>query len=272
MVEFLTSLITEWHPLLQTIAYIGILALVVLVRYFIFTSVAYGLGELVGWLSPSRRLQDSPFTGQQIRREIINSMVSVVIFTIAGFLIVTLYSAGWTQLYTDPDQYGAVWFWLQIPAALMIHDWYFYWMHRTVHHPKLYGRVHHTHHLSRNPTAFAAFAFHPIEAVLEVAIVVIITTVLPMHGVGLTLYVLISLAYNVYGHLGYEIMPRWIAKSALGKFLNTSAYHNQHHKTFRYNFGIYTTIWDRLHGTMHPQADDYFDRATVKPVEMKSNV
>ncbi|MEL6388208.1 MAG: sterol desaturase family protein [Pseudomonadota bacterium] len=57
----------------------------------------------------------------------------------------------------------------------------------------------------------------------------------------------------------------FIARSPLGRWLNTSAYHNQHHRTYRYNYGLYTVIWDRLHGTLHPKAEAVFDRATLPP-------
>ncbi|MEL6172893.1 MAG: sterol desaturase family protein, partial [Pseudomonadota bacterium] len=136
------------------------------------------------------------------------------------------------------------------------------WMHRFVHAPGIYDRVHRTHHLSTNPSAFAAFAFHPLEAVLEIAVFVVIVMLIPMTLSALILVGLFSLIYNVYGHLGYEIMPRFIAKSPLGYVLNKSAYHNQHHRTYRYNYGLYTAIWDRLFGTLHPHADRLYDEKT----------
>ena len=95
-----------------------------------------------------------------------------------------------------------------------------------------------------------------------------------MQTTALILVGLFSLAYNVYGHLGYEVMPRFIARSRIGSWLNTSAYHNQHHRTYRYNYGLYTVIWDKLHGTLHPKAEAVFDRATLppRPTSQQGNV
>ena len=36
----------------------------------------------------------------------------------------------------------------------------------------------------------------------------------------------------------------------LGKWLNSSVYHNLHHEKFQGNYGLYFTIWDRLCGTL----------------------
>ena len=101
---------------------------------------------------------------------------------------------------------------------------------------------------------------------LEIAVFVVIVMLIPMTLSALILVGLFSLLYNVYGHLGYEIMPRFIAKSPLGYVLNKSVYHNQHHRTYRYNYGLYTVIWDRLFGTLHPHADRLYDDKTQRQI------
>lgn len=262
MLEALAPLMVDWPNFLKVAFVIALVTSLILLRYFLFTCLAFGVSKLIGRYMPSRRLQRTPFTKAQIKREIGYSMLSILTFTAIVGIIILMTRAGWTRIYTDISQYGWVWFWLQIPVALLIQDLYFYWMHRISHMPPFYERVHKAHHLSTNPSAFAAFAFHPLEAVLEIGIFVAIVVVMPMQTTALILVGLFSLAYNVYGHLGYEVMPRFIAKSPVGYLLNKSAYHNQHHRTYRYNYGLYTVIWDRLHGTLHPKADQLYDNVT----------
>lgn len=258
----MAGLVADWptHLKLATIA--GFISGVIIARYGAIAGIGFLVSMVVGRLAPWRRLQPVPFTRAQILREIGHSLLTVIVFTGVIGIIIAMQRAGLTQLYFDPGRHGWAWLWLQIPVILLIQDWYFYWMHRAVHTAPLYDRVHRTHHLSTNPSAFAAFAFHPLEAILEIAIFLVLVVVMPLHVTALLLAGILSLIYNVYGHLGYEIMPRFIARSPIGYWLNKSAYHNQHHRTFRYNFGLYTVIWDRLHGTMHPQAEQLFDRAT----------
>ena len=263
--EFLSPLISNWPSVFQLIAIASVIAFLILLRYLIFAGAAFGVGMALERLAPWRRLQKLRFSRPQILREIGYSMLSVLVFVGVVGVIIAMNSAGMTQLYNDAEKYGWAWFWVQIPVLLLIQDWYFYWMHRIVHKAPFYDRIHKTHHLSTNPSAFAAFAFHPLEAILEIAIFVVLIIVMPIHVIALMVAGLMSLAYNVYGHLGYEVMPRVIAQSSIGYWLNKSAYHNQHHRTYRYNYGLYTVIWDRLHGTLHSQADRLYDRATLKP-------
>lgn len=263
--EFVSGFVAGWPTHFQLAAIACVIALLVLARYMVIAAGGFLISLIVGRIAPWRRLQPVPFTRAQLQREIGYSLLSVLVFTGVIGLIILMRRAGLTQLYFEPGQYGWAWFWLQIPIVLLIQDWYFYWMHRAVHTAPFYDRVHKTHHLSTNPSAFSAFAFHPIEAVLEIAIFVVLVVVMPLHVTALIVAGILSLVYNVYGHLGYEIMPRFIARSPLGSWLNTSAYHNQHHRTYRYNYGLYTVIWDSLHGTMHPKAEALYDRATTSP-------
>ena len=62
------------------------------------------------------------------------------------------------------------------------------------------------------------------------------------------------MAYNVYGHLGYELFPKAFNMHPIGRWLNTSVNHNQHHKKFTGNYGLYFLFWDRWLGTIR---DDY---------------
>jgi sterol desaturase/sphingolipid hydroxylase (fatty acid hydroxylase superfamily) len=239
-------------------------ALYFLARYFLIAGAGWGVSSALARFAPHRRLQKQPFTGEQIRREIFYSSITSLVFSLIGAGVYFAGKAGYTQVYRDVSLFGWTWFWLSIPVMLAIHDFYFYWMHRLIHHQRLFERVHRTHHLSTNPSPWAAFAFHPLEAVLEAMIIVIIAIIMPVHIAALSIFALLSLVYNVYGHLGYEVMPRALAKSALGRLFNKSAYHNHHHRAFRANYGLYTTIWDRLFGTFDERSEAIFDRATIK--------
>lgn len=234
-----------------------------IVRYFVIAGAGWGAVEALARFAPSRRLQPQGFTREQVRREIFYSMATSAIFALVGMGVFFAGKAGLTQVYRDVDLYGWTWFWLSIPVMLAIHDFYFYWMHRLIHHDALFDRVHRVHHLSTNPSPWAAFAFHPLESILEAFILVIIAVIMPVHVAALSLFALLSLIYNVYGHLGYEVMPRALAKSPVGVWFNKSAYHNLHHRAFRSNYGLYTTIWDRLFGTFNEKSEAVFDRATV---------
>jgi len=152
---------------------------------------------------------------------------------------------------------------------LLIHDTYFYWMHRLMHHPKLFRLFHLVHHRSNNPSPWAAYAFHPFEAVLESMIFVIFLFTIPVHSIHLMLFFIFSLVYNVYGHLGFELYPRWFSTHWLGKWINTSVSHNMHHQYFKGNYGLYFTIWDRLMHTMNKNYETTFKEVTSREKKTK---
>jgi sterol desaturase/sphingolipid hydroxylase (fatty acid hydroxylase superfamily) len=39
-----------------------------------------------------------------------------------------------------------------------------------------------------------------------------------------------------------------------------TTYHDQHHELYNWNYGNFTSIWDRLGGTLHPD----YDRVVAK--------
>ena len=196
-------------------------------------------------------------------RELGFSTLSVIIFSVPPLLM--LYSDAirpHTTFYKDIDEHGTLYFVLAFPLMLLIHDTYFYWAHRIMHHPSLFKMIHLVHHKSTNPSPWAAYAFHPFEAIVESMIFVVFLFTIPVHSVHLMWFFVFSLVYNVYGHLGFEIYPKGFNKNWFGKWINTSVSHNMHHQYFKGNYGLYFTIWDRWMGTLHKNYDQTF--ANVK--------
>jgi sterol desaturase/sphingolipid hydroxylase (fatty acid hydroxylase superfamily) len=198
-------------------------------------------------------------------REIIFSTLSIIIFSVPPLVI--LYSKSirpHTTFYTQIDQYGWVYLIAAFPVMLLMHDAYFYWAHRLMHTPKIFKWVHLVHHKSTNPSPWAAYAFHPLEAVIESLIFVIFLFTIPIHTIHLTVFFIISLVYNVYGHLGFELYPSGFSSHWLGKWINTSVSHNQHHQYFKGNYGLYFTFWDRMMGTMRQDYDAAFEKLKAR--------
>jgi lathosterol oxidase len=209
----------------------------------------------------SRRLGPGPVSTQQARREIFYSMSSLVIFGLVGVWMYALAEAGLSRFYTD-DRYGTVWFVLSIPVMLLVHDTYFYWTHRLMHWKPLFKHVHRTHHLSHDPSPLAAYAFHPLEAVIEAGIGPLILLTLPVHRGAFFIFLTIQFLINVIGHLGFELFPRGFVGSSVGRWLNTATHHHQHHQRMKWNFGLYFNVWDRLLGTNHPQYEATYEAIT----------
>ncbi|ARS36733.1 sterol desaturase family protein [Pontibacter actiniarum] len=188
-------------------------------------------------------------------REVGYSFFTFLVFALVAVVISSEGVLPYTQIYRSASEYGWGYFVLSVALALLLHDTYFYWTHRMMHHPRLFRLFHLTHHKSTNPSPWAAFAFSPLEAVVEAGVIVFIVLLIPIHKYAILLFLLLMTVYNVYGHLGYEIYPAWLVNSRVGKWLNTSTNHNMHHKYFKGNYGLYFRFWDELLHTTHPNYD-----------------
>lgn len=237
-------------------------------RYLIFAGAAWVLGYLIfrrRW--SHRKIVPREPLGADVRREIGYSLLTLVIFGAVGAATVMARKAGYTQMYFHIGRHGWAWFFTSIVLAIFLHDAYFYWTHRLMHHPRLFRAFHRAHHLSTNPTPWASYAFDPLEAVVQASIFPLAVTVMPMHPLAFFVFMVWQITFNVIGHTGYEFYPRWLLDSWFGKFINTPTNHIMHHEYFRGNYGLYFNLWDRLMGTNHARYEERFREVTTRNKE-----
>jgi Delta7-sterol 5-desaturase len=195
-------------------------------------------------------------------REIGLSASTSLIYGIVGLLTFLCIRHHWTHFYSRIGRYGIVWFWTSAVVTVFLHDAYFYWTHRLMHHPRLFRLMHKSHHRSTNPTPWAAYAFDPLEAFVQAGIFPLVVFLYPIHPLAFSIFMLWQIGFNVIGHSGYELYPRWFLSTWLGKFFNSATNHTMHHQYVRMNYGLYFNIWDRLMGTNHPRYEECFNRVT----------
>ena len=242
-------------------------------RYLFFAGIPFAFFYL--WkTNPLRRfrIQKRPPQRKHIVHEVKWSMMTRVMFGLISFGVVFAANSGdnnYTQLYLDIGDYGWAYFIGSIIVLILLHDTYFYWMHRLIHHKKIYKYVHRVHHKSTNPTPLASFSFHPLETILEALIFPILIFVVPLHPIALLSVFTFSIIFNVYGHSGFEFFPRGWVHHPILKYINTPTHHNQHHGKFKYNYGLYFNWWDRWMGTQYAQYEQVFDAIKARPKPVK---
>lgn len=237
-------------------------------RYFIFAGIAFFLFYIVLRRDYTfRKIQPKYPAISDYFREIGYSILTMSLFTLVPmFLIKSPLIRPHTTFYTNIDQYGKVYFWSAFIIMFLMHDTYFYWMHRMMHHPRLFKWIHLVHHKSVNPSPWAAYSFHPLEAIVEVGILVVFLFTIPIHKFHLLFFFLFMIIYNVYGHLGFELYPKGFSKHPIGRWINTSVNHNQHHQYFKGNYGLYLLFWDRLMGTIRQDYNLKYDEVKSKEI------
>ncbi|MGN6376553.1 MAG: sterol desaturase family protein [Sphingomonas sp.] len=187
---------------------------------------------------------------RQMRREVGWSLASAAIYGVpAGVVAWGWANRGWTLIYRDIDAWP-LWYWpLSILVYLVAHDTWFYWSHRWMHRPRWFRIAHAVHHASRPPTAWAAMAFHPVEALTGAIVIPLLVFVVPIHIAALGVVLTVMTVMGVTNHMGWEIFPAFIWRGPLGAVLITASHHQRHHERYRCNYGLYFRFWDRLCGT-----------------------
>jgi sterol desaturase/sphingolipid hydroxylase (fatty acid hydroxylase superfamily) len=212
-----------------------------------------------------RKLVGGEASRSQVRAEVARSLRNILVFAAVTGAVVFAALGGHTRMYARVDEHGWAWFFASVAVAVVAHDAYFYWTHRLMHHRWLFRRVHLTHHLSTNPTPWAAYSFGVAEAFVQAGIGPLLVFTVPMHAAAFLAFMTWQVTFNVLGHCGHEIFPRCFLDTPLGKVLNTVTHHAQHHEKFRGNYGLYFNVWDRLMGTNHPDYEARFAGATGGP-------
>lgn len=234
-------------------------------RYFLFALPAAALIWLLKDLLEDRRIQKRRATTKDRRREITYSLSTSVIFSLNGFFLVFgLAQMGVVEILRDSAWYMIA---LQSLVIIIAHDAWFYWLHRALHWRPLFRVAHLTHHRSKTPTPWAAYAFAPLEAFLEAVFLPLFMLLMSIDGLTILIFLMHMMARNVIGHSGHELFPSGWTRLPVLSWITTVTHHDIHHEKGRWNYGLYFTWWDRWMGTEHPDYHTRFERAVQKSAD-----
>jgi methylsterol monooxygenase len=120
--------------------------------------------------------------------------------------------------------------------AVLVHRVLFYYIHRLLHTPWLYRRVHYVHHRWTEPSSVVAVNAHPLEnVVLNAGPVLLSVLVWPPDLMSLAIFLIWAVSQSCLDHSGYRLLD--------------AGHHFIHHQKFTCNFGV---AWlDQLHGTSY---------------------
>lgn len=223
---------------LYGITYVGIFLL-----YFSVATFSY-------YTIFDRRMESHPrFLKNQVRKEINFSLEA---FPMLDLLTLPWFVGdvrGWSMLYDTIEegpfgQRGGVlpWLYMAFSAAffLWFTDFCIYWVHRWLHIPFLYKRLHKPHHKWIIPTPFASHAFHPVDGYLQSVPYHAACYMFPIHKymfIGLFSFV------NLWSIFIHD--SDMLCDHPLEHYINGPAHHTLHHLYFTCNYGQYFTWADK---------------------------
>jgi sterol desaturase/sphingolipid hydroxylase (fatty acid hydroxylase superfamily) len=227
---------------------------VVVGRYFLISGIFYLVFHRWGKQKfQSKKINAKDYPAGQFRKEIWRSNLTAILFGFSGAVMLLGWQKGWIRIYENPNDHPLWWLPASLVIALLLQETYYYWLHRWMHVPAVYRLVHKWHHDSHIASPWTAFSFHPLEGLIQAIFLPLLLLVLPMNVWVLVVMLLIMSFSSVINHLDIEIYPAWFSKFFLTRLLIGATHHSQHHKQYRYNYGLYFTFWDRLSGTESPE-------------------
>ena len=167
--------------------------------------------------------------------------------------IVLLELHGYSKLYDTTAEGPGRWYdYFQFPLFVFFTDFCIYWIHRGLHHPTVYKRLHKPHHKWIMPTPFASHAFHPLDGYAQGLPYHLFPFIFPLQKMAyIALFVFINF-WTIMIHDG-----EYIANNPI---INGAACHSVHHFAFNYNYGQFTTLWDRLGGSYRQPEQELFEK------------
>ncbi|MFT6972107.1 MAG: lathosterol oxidase [Roseivirga sp.] len=241
----------------------GLMFLMVAFRYTLVAGIFYLVFYIIDPVEfRSRKIFPAQKNRPQFRKEIFWSTFTSVLFALAGAGMILMWQNGHTAIYENISDYG--WWWMPISflIAAVIHETYYYWLHRWMHNPKIYRLIHKVHHDSHITSPWTSFSFHPGEGILQSLVIPVIILFLPMHYwtiVALLTFMTLTSAIN---HSNVEIYPKGFHKHWLGKWMIGATHHSLHHTQHRFNYGLYFTFWDKWMKTESGKYEPNFEKHT----------
>ncbi|XP_077996939.1 methylsterol monooxygenase 1-like [Glandiceps talaboti] len=149
---------------------------------------------------------------------------------------------------------------LRVFGCAVIEDTWHYFVHRLLHHRRLYKYVHKIHHNFQAPFGMTAEYAHPIETLVLGAGFFIGVLLFCNHFILLWVWVIFRLMETIDVHTGYDFP---LNPLHLLPFYGGARFHDFHHMNFNGNYSSTFTWWDKIFGT-DQQFKDYYDNEDKK--------
>ncbi|KAK6463275.1 C-5 sterol desaturase [Scheffersomyces coipomensis] len=199
----------------------------------------------------------------QIWLEIERATTAIPVMVLLTTPVFLMELRGFSYLYYDINESTGGWsaLWWQIPKFILFTDCGIYFIHRWLHWPSVYKALHKPHHKWIVCTPFASHAFHPVDGFFQSIPYHIYPMVFPLHKV---LYLFLFTFVNFWTVMIHD--GQYLSNDP---FVNGTACHTVHHLYFNYNYGQFTTLWDRIGGSYRRPDDSLFVKDSKKDQDEK---
>ncbi|KAG5421701.1 ERG3 [Candida metapsilosis] len=239
---------------------LSILAITTLFGWLLYLTVAYLSYVFVF----DRRIFNHPrYLKNQMWLEIHRAMTAIPVMVALTNPFFLLELNGFSRLYFDINECTGGWKFvlMQIPMFILFTDCLIYFAHRWLHWPAVYKVLHKPHHKWIVCTPFASHAFHPVDGWIQSLPYHIYPFLFPLHKV---LYLGLFTFVNFWTVMIHD--GNYMSNDPV---VNGTACHTVHHLYFNYNYGQFTTLWDRIGRSYRRPDDSFFIKETDEEREKR---
>ncbi|XP_064418105.1 methylsterol monooxygenase 1 [Latimeria chalumnae] len=131
-------------------------------------------------------------------------------------------------------------------GCAIVEDTWHYFLHRILHHKRIYKYIHKVHHEFTSPFGMQAEYAHPLETIILGAGFFIGIMIFCNHLILLWAWVIFRLMETIDVHSGYDVP---LNPLHFIPFYAGARFHDFHHMNFVGNYASTFTWWDKLLGT-----------------------
>ncbi|KAF2798566.1 hypothetical protein K505DRAFT_296264 [Melanomma pulvis-pyrius CBS 109.77] len=218
-----------------------------LITYFLFATLSYV------FIFDKATFKHPKYLKNQIRLEISQTNRAIPLMALLTAPCFLLEVRGYSHLYDTTAEGPGMWYNIvQFPFFILFTDFFIYLIHRGLHHPKIYKHLHKSHHKWIMPTPYASHAFHPVDGFAQSIPYHVFPFVFPLQKFA---YVFLFMFINIWTIAIHD--GEYVADNPI---INGAACHTMHHLYFNFNYGQFTTLWDRLCGSYRKPNDELFKK------------
>lgn len=243
-----TNIIEEWW--LYLVQYFGDFNM--LLAAYMFMNVCYLLGAICFWFIDKMHLMekykiqhDKYATAVDYGKCIRNLVQNYILVVIPLIYVVYPLSHSVMKFEMALPLPNISTFLFQLFLCTVIEDVAHYWLHRALHIPFLYKRIHKVHHTFAAPFGLTASYAHPVEVIILGIPTFLGPFILNTHYFTFFSFIIFRQMDAVMTHSGYDLPHPFDIFS----FHGGTKMHDFHHRAFIWNYSSRFTFMDTWCGT-----------------------
>lgn len=206
-----------------------------------------GKSEAAAWKCQPQRFPSPKMWSIDLWLGIFNITLGSVL---SGLLAYWIYASGQSNMYLGLRGHSLLEAIVATILYFVITDGVIYWAHRLYHRPTLFRLIHRYHHRNTTPTAFTAFALHPVEFLTYQSVMLVPLIFLPLPCEGVIAVLLLSHIESLVQHSGVRLFP-WLP------WMPATFFHDDHHRYFHVNYAQHLLLWDRIFNSLRRHGRRY---------------